>query len=238
MKRRILLGDDHPFLIEGLHRLLENRFEVVGSAADGKTLLELALKLRPDLVITDLSMPVMNGLEVTRRLREAGSKAKIIFLTMHSDVDLVLEAFRMGASGYVLKSSALEDLVAAIRSVSEGRLFLTNSLAKGRIEDINSAAKVLPDACPVNLTPRERQVLQLVAEGRIMKEIAAILDISVRTAGFHRYNIMDKLQLRSTAELTQYAIRLKLICLYPASTTISAQDLTGDMETRSPVESE
>jgi DNA-binding NarL/FixJ family response regulator len=213
MKTRILLADDHPFLIEGLHRLLDTRFEVVGAAADGTTLLELALDLRPDMVITDISMPIMNGLEVTRRLREVGSRAKIIFLTMHSDADLVAEAFRMGASGYVLKSSALEDLVAAIRSVSEGGLFLTNSLAKGRLESIRTGAGTLPGACSVNLTPRERQVLQMVAEGRIMKEIAAILNISVSTAGFHRYNIMDKLQLRSTAELTQYAIRHKLVCL-------------------------
>jgi DNA-binding NarL/FixJ family response regulator len=213
MKTRILLADDHPFLIEGLRSLLDTRFEIVGTAADGKTLLDLALDLQPDIVITDISMPIMIGLEVTRRLRELGSKIRIIVLTMHADVDLVREAFRMGASGYVLKSCAVEDLAAAIRSVSEGRLFLADSLAKGRLEGVNATGRVPPEAGSVSLTARERQVLQLVAEGRIMKEIAALLGISVSTAGFHRYNIMDKLQLRSTAELTQYAIRRKLVCL-------------------------
>jgi DNA-binding NarL/FixJ family response regulator len=218
MKTRILLADDHPFLIIGLRSLLKSRFEIVGAAADGKTLLDLALDLRPDIVITDMSMPIMNGLEVTRRLREADAKIKIIFLTMHSDVDLIREAFDVGASGYVLKSCAVEDLAAAIRSVSEGKRFLTASLAKGRLESMNSTTQALPEAGSVRLTSRERQVLQLVAEGRIMKEIAALLGISVRTAGFHRYNIMDKLQLRSTAELTQYAIRRNLVCLSSART--------------------
>jgi DNA-binding NarL/FixJ family response regulator len=212
MKTKILLADDHPFIIEGLRSMLESRFEIAGTASEGKTLLELALALRPDIVITDMSMPIMNGLEVTRRLRDAGSKTKIVFLTMHADGDLVREAFKAGASGYVLKSCAVEDLAAAIRSVAEGKLFLTGTLAKGSLESINGVG-VIPEAGASSLTPRERQVLQLVAEGKIMKEIAAILDISVSTAGFHRYNIMDKLQLRTTAELTQYAIRHKLVCL-------------------------
>jgi DNA-binding NarL/FixJ family response regulator len=213
MKTRILLADDHPFMIEGLRNLLESHFEIVGLAADGMALLNLALNLRPDMVITDLAMPVMNGLEVTRRLREGGSKIKIIFLTMHSDADLVSEAFQAGASGYVLKSAAVEELTNAIRRVVGGKRFLTNSLAGGQFACVNSIDRFLPQPSSVNLTPRERQILQLVAEGKIMKEIAAILDISVSTAGFHRCNIMDKLQLRSTAELTQYAIRRKIVCL-------------------------
>ncbi len=212
MKIRILLADDHPFLIEGLRSVLESHFEVVGAASDGKALLDLALSLRPDMVITDMSMPIMNGLEVTRRLREVGSKIKVVFLSMHSDVDLVNEAFLAGASGYVLKTSAVEELANAIRSVSEGKMFLTNSLARGRLACVNTVGKILPECGSPDLTPRERQILQLVAEGRIMKEIAAILEISVSTAGFHRYNIMDKLQLRTTAELTQYAIRRKIVC--------------------------
>jgi DNA-binding NarL/FixJ family response regulator len=211
MKTTILLADDHPFLIEGLRRLLDGRFEVAGAVSDGKALLDLVLKLRPDIVITDMSMPIMNGLEVTRRIRDSGSRTKIIFLTMHADGDLVREAFQCGASGYVLKSSAVDDLAAAIQSVLEGRLFLTRSLAKGMLEDINEVRTLAAEANTVNLTAREREVLQLVAEGRIMKEIAAILNISVSTAGFHRYNIMDKLQLRTTAELTRYAIRHKLV---------------------------
>jgi DNA-binding NarL/FixJ family response regulator len=213
MKTRILLADDHPFLIQGLRSILEPHYEIVGTAADGGALLDLARKLHPDVVITDMSMSIMNGIEVTRRLREEGSKIKIIFLTMHSDIELVTEAFRAGASGYVLKSCAVEELATAIRTVSEGKLYLTSCLAKGRLDCVNTAGSVLPESGSVNLTPRERQVLQLVAEGRIMKQIAAILDISVSTAGFHRYNIMDKLQLRSTAELTQYAIKRKIVCL-------------------------
>jgi DNA-binding NarL/FixJ family response regulator len=213
MKIRILLADDHPFLLEGLRSLLEACFEIVGSATDGLCLLDLASTLQPDIVITDMSMPVMNGLEVTRRLHDAGSRIKIIFLTMHADADLVFEAFQAGAAGYVLKSSAVDELARAIRHVLEDRLFLTSSLARGRLACINTIGKVLPESGSVALTPRERQILQLVAEGKIMKEIAAILEISVSTAGFHRYNIMDKLQLRSTAELTQYAIRRKIVCL-------------------------
>jgi DNA-binding NarL/FixJ family response regulator len=210
---RILLADDHPFLTEGLRYLLASSFEVVGTATDGKALLDLAQKLRPDVVITDLSMPVMNGLEVTRRLRGAGSKINVIFLTMHADADLATEAFRAGASGYVLKSSAVEELAHAIQTVLEGKLFLTNSLARGRLECVNTVGSILPGPGSINLTSRERQILQLVAEWKIMKEIAAMLEISVSTARFHRYNVMDKLQLRSTAELTQYAIRRKIVCL-------------------------
>jgi DNA-binding NarL/FixJ family response regulator len=213
MKVRILLADDHPFLLEGLRSLLAPDFEVAGTAGDGQALLDLALSLQPDMVITDMSMPILNGLEVTRRLRAAGSRIKIIFLTMHSDADLVFEALQAGASAYVLKSSALDELAAAIHRVSENRLFVTHSLARGRLACVNTVGKILPESGSTELTPRERQILQLVAEGKIMKEIAAILDISVSTAGFHRYNIMDKLQLRSTAELTQYAIRRKIVCL-------------------------
>ena len=132
---------------------------------------------------------------------------------MHADADLASEAFRAGASGYVLKSSAVEELAHAIQSVLEGKLFLTNSLSRGRLECVNTVGKILPGPGSVNLTSRERQILQLVAEGKIMKQIAAMLDISVSTARFHRYNVMDKLQLRSTAELTQYAIRRKIVCL-------------------------
>src|SRR5258708_1237992 len=136
MKISILLADDHPFLIEGLRSLLGASCEILGTAADGKTLLDLALTTKPDLVVTTISMPVMNGLEVARRLRELGLRIKIVFLTMYADTDLVCEAFKLGASGYVLKSSALDDLAAAIRSVSEGRLYMTGSLAKGRLEAV------------------------------------------------------------------------------------------------------
>jgi len=230
MKIRILLADDHPFMVQGLHRLLEDRFEVAGAADNGQALLELALRLRPDVAITDISMPIMNGFEVARRLRLARSSVKIVFLTMHSDADLVAEAFRAGASGYVLKSSAVEELATAIQSASEGRIFLTGSLANGWLESINTAAtagtagKVFPGTGSGDLTPRERQVLQLVAEGRIMKEIAAILDVSVSTVGYHRYNIMDKLHLRSTAELTQYAIRRKVVVPISGHNQLFARD--------------
>ena len=204
-KPRVLLADDHAIVIAGLSRLLEPEFELAGTAEDGQDLLERSAKLRPDVIVADISMPLLNGIEAVRQLRKSGSRAKIIILTMHTDAGLATEALQAGASGYLLKHSAAEELTAAIREVLKGRSYITPAIAKEVLDALMRGGA--SDGPSVRLTPRERQVLQLIAEGKTAKEIATILKISTRTAEYHKYNIQDKLGLRTTAELTQYAIR-------------------------------
>jgi len=204
-KPRVLLADDHAIVIAGLSRLLEPEFELAGTAKDGQDLLERSAELRPDVIVADISMPLLNGIEAVRQLRKSGSRAKIIILTMHTDAGLATEALQAGASGYLLKHSAAEELTAAIREVLKGRSYITPAIAKEVLDALMRGGA--SDGPSVRLTPRERQVLQLIAEGKTAKEIATILKISTRTAEYHKYNIQDKLGLRTTAELTQYAIR-------------------------------
>ena len=204
-KPRVLLADDHAIVIAGLSRLLEPEFELAGTAKDGQDLLERSAELRPDVIVADISMPLLNGIEAVRQLRKSGSRAKIIILTMHTDAGLATEALQAGASGYLLKHSAAEELTTAIREVLKGRSYITPAIAKEVLDALMRGGA--SDGPSVRLTPRERQVLQLIAEGKTAKEVAAILKISTRTAEYHKYNIQDKLGLRTTAELTQYAIR-------------------------------
>jgi len=210
MKRvRVLLADDHTIVAEGLASLLEPDYDLVGRVRNGRDLLRVAEELSPDVIVTDISMPLLNGIEALRHLRKARPDVRVIFLTVHADVTYVMEAFRAGASGYVLKQSAAEELRTAIRVVHEGRRYVTPLIAKDSLTDLleDGAAESLADV----LTPREREVLQLLAEGRSVKEIASVLDISPRTVEFHKYNVMEKLALRSTAELTQFAIKHGLV---------------------------
>ena len=205
MKRsRVLLGDDHAIILDGLRRILEPHFEVVGTAQDGRALVAAAKELRPDVIVADISMPLLNGIEAARQLQKAGTTAKIIFLTMHPDATYATEAFRAGASGYVLKSSAASELVTAIQEVLKGRMYVTPLVAKDVLHTLMAKP---PETQVRELTARQREVLQLVAEGKVTKEIAGILNLSPRTVEFHKYRIMDQLGLRTTAELTQYAIR-------------------------------
>jgi DNA-binding NarL/FixJ family response regulator len=209
MKQRpkVLLADDHAIVAEGLATLLKDHFELVGTVGDGSELIDAARRLRPDVIVADVAMPVLSGLEALRRLKAAKSDAKVIFLTMHADAQLATEAFRAGASGYVLKHSAGEELIAAIREVLEGRNYLTPLITKDVI-------RILTDPAPkpaVKLTPRQREVLRLIAEGRRMKEIAAILQLSTRTAETHKYEMMRSLGVVSTAELVRYAIQIGLV---------------------------
>ena len=208
MKRRtrVLLADDHPIVVEGLATLLKGHFELVGTVGNGNELIDAARKLRPDVVVADIAMPVLSGLEALRRLKAAKSDAKIIFLTMHADAQLATEAFRAGASGYVLKQSAGEELIAAIREVLQGRTYLTPLITKDVISTLTESP---PPA--VKLTPRQREVLRLIAEGRRMKEIAAILELSTRTVETHKYEMMRGLGVESTAELVRYAIQIGLV---------------------------
>jgi len=212
-KPRLLLADDHKMVRGGLRSLLEPNYEVVAEAGDGIELLRIASKLRPDVIVADIGMPLLNGLEAIRQLQNRGVEAKIVFLTMHDGVDFAVQALRMGISGYVLKVDAVEELTRAIKEALAGRLYITPSIAK----DVMTALMENPmPASEKNeswsrLTTREREVLQLVAEGHKMAEIGEILHISARTVERHKYSLMDKLKLRTTAELTQYAIKHGLI---------------------------
>ena len=209
-KTKILLADDHAMVAEGLRALLEDAFELVGIVHDGHALLQAAENLYPDVIVTDISMPLMNGLEAVRQIRSRKADAKIIVLTMHRDTQLAAEAFRAGVSGYLLKISPADELINAIREVAQGRSYVTTLLAKDLITLLMEAgAPARSDG--FGLTPRQRQVLQLTAEGRTMKEVAAVLNISPRTAESHKYQIMELLGVRTTAELTQFAMRMKLI---------------------------
>lgn len=213
MRKRVLLADDHTIVLDGLRNLLEQEYEVVAEVRDGRALVEAADRLRPDVIIADIAMPVLNGLEALRKLRKADLRAKILIITMHASVEFAVEAIRLGASGYVLKDHASEELHTAIREALSGRLYITpeievevtNALAE---REVHSEYSGHPQSI---LTPRQREVLQLVAEGRRAKEIANILHISTRTAEHHKYNLMDKLKLRTTAELTQYALKRGII---------------------------
>jgi len=204
-KTRVLLADDHTIVAEGLASLLEPEYELVGRVQNGRDLLRAAQELDPDVIVTDISMPLLNGIEALRQLKKAKPDVRVVFLTVHADATYVTEAFRAGASGYVLKQSAAEELRSAIRTVHEGGTYVTPLIAS-ELGDLLAADQV-KESLAVVLTPREREVLQLLAEGRSVKEIAAVLDISPRTVEFHKYNVMEKLGLRTTAELTQYAIK-------------------------------
>jgi DNA-binding NarL/FixJ family response regulator len=197
-------------VIAGLSRLLEPEFELVGTAENGLVLLEKVAALSPDVIVVDISMPLLNGIEAVRQLKKAGSDARIIILTMHSDVSLATESIQAGAAGYLLKQSAAEELTTAIREVLKGRSYITPVIAREVLEALMKGGSST-DSPGTRLTARERQVLQLIAEGKSAKEIADILDVSTRTAEFHKYNLQDKLGLKTTAELTQYAIRHRIV---------------------------
>ena len=193
----------------GFEALLSGTYDFVGVVHDGHALLEGARTLRPDVIVTDLSMPLLNGLDAIRQIRSETPDAKVIVLTMHRDPHLAAEAFRAGASGFLLKISPAEELVTAIREVAQGRAYVTTMLAKDLLASLLDAAGTQSATSP--LTPRQRQVLQLIAEGRTMKEVASILNISPRTAESHKYEIMQVLNVKTTAELVQYAMRTKLV---------------------------
>jgi DNA-binding NarL/FixJ family response regulator len=209
----VLLADDHAIVLEGMRSVLEPDYEVVGEARDGRELVASADKLRPDVIVADIAMPQLNGLEAIRQLEKADLRAKIIFMTMHASVELAVQAFRLGASGYLLKHDASDELLRAMREVLNGRFYVTPGIAKDVMIALMEGQKSAngDDEVWEKLTPREREVLQLVAEGRRMTEIAGILNISSRTVERHKYNLMDKLSLRTTAELTQYAIKRGVI---------------------------
>jgi len=207
---KVLLAEDHTVVAEGLRALLKDSFELVGMVHDGRALLDAVEELHPDVIVTDISMPLLNGLDAVKQIRARRPSARIIVLTMHSDTQLAADAFRAGVSGYLLKISPGEELINAIREVALGRSYVTTLLAKDLITLLIEAGAA-PNEGGSPLTPRQREVIQLIAEGRTMKEAAAILHMSPRTAESHKYEIMHALGVKTTAELVQYAIRMKLV---------------------------
>jgi DNA-binding NarL/FixJ family response regulator len=208
---RVLLADDHQMLLDALKRVVEPRCEVVGMVSDGRALLTAAAKLQPDIVVLDIGMPQLNGLDAARHLKPASPKLKLIFMTMNEDPDLVGEAFRAGASAFLLKQAAAFELMEAIEKVLKGGSYVTPSAAEGQAAISLRAPKAR--AHMTEPTPRQREVIQLLAEGRSMKEVASILQITKRTVAAHKYAVMDLLQLKTNADLVQYAIKRRIISI-------------------------
>ena len=209
MKLRLLLVDDHKLFRDGLRSMIEPQrgMEIVGEARDGQSAVALAHELKPDVILMDVSMPELNGIEATRKIIADQPAAKIIMLSMHSDRRYVIEALRSGARGYLLKDSAFDEVVAAIRECISGKVYLSTQIANIVINDYISLAKSADASAYAVLSAREREVLQMFAEGKTTKEIAAQLQVSAKTIESHRKQVMDKLNLHSIAELTKYAIR-------------------------------
>jgi DNA-binding NarL/FixJ family response regulator len=203
------LADDHTIVAQGLQAILKDKFDLVGTVTNGRALVDSVKDLRPDVVVTDISMPLLNGLDAVRKMKADGIEAKIIILTMHTESHLAAYAFRAGVSGYLLKQAAGEELVTAIQEVALGRTYLTPLIAKDLISILMESRDSQDKE--TQLTTRQREVLQLIAEGKTMKEVAAALNISTRTAESHKYDIMEALGVRTTAELVQHAIKLGLI---------------------------
>src|SRR5580692_1186969 len=206
---RVLLADDHQMLIDALKSVLEPRCEVVGSVTDGRSLLEAAEKLRPDVIVVDIAMPQLNGLDAGRKLQQKMPAVKLIFMTMNEDPYLVGEAFRAGASAFLLKQAAGLELDEAIKEVLKGGSYVTPSAAKG-LDKISLREPKNRELAP-EPTARQREVIQLLAEGRTMKEIARLLYITPRTVAAHKYAVMELLQLKTSAEVVQYAIKHRII---------------------------
>jgi DNA-binding NarL/FixJ family response regulator len=206
---RVLLADDHTMLLEAFRRLLEGRCEIVGAVSDGRALLRDAPLLKPDVLVVDIGMPLLNGLEAGRRLKEMLPAVKLIFLTMNEDPDLAAEAMRSGAAAYLLKNSAASELFRAIEDVLKGKTYVTPKIARGMEEAFIRYPRGRRHQ--KTLTARQREVIQLLAEGKSMKEAADFLNVTPRTVAFHKYRIMEELGLKTSADLVQFAIRNRIV---------------------------
>ena len=205
---RVLLADDHTLLLGAIEKLLSEDCDVVGQVSDGRALVTAAEELKPDVIVLDISMPLLNGVEAARQIKQKLRNVKLVFLTMNEDADLAAEAFRAGASAYLLKRSATSELPLAIREVMQGRSYVTPLVTEGLVESLLQPQARKPAH---ELTPRQREVLQLLAEGRSMKEVASLLNLTPRTVAFHKYRMMDELKVKSTAELVQYAVKHHIV---------------------------
>jgi DNA-binding NarL/FixJ family response regulator len=205
---RVLLADDHHLLLGALEKLLQEDCQIVGRVSDGHALVAAAQQLKPDVIVLDVAMPLLNGLEAGRQIKQVLRSVKLIYVTMNEDPDIAAEAFRAGASAYLLKRSTPVELLTAIREVMLGRSYVTPLVTEQLVE---SLLKVEEHKAGQELTSRQREILQLVAEGRSMKEIASVLDITPRTVAHHKYRLMDQLHIKSTAELVQYAVKHNMV---------------------------
>lgn len=206
---RAILADDHKILVEAFRKLLEPHFEIVATVSDGHALLDVAPALKPDVILLDIGMPLLNGLEAARQLKSRLPSVKLIFLTMHEEPDLAIEAMRAGASGYLLKTSAASELLHAIQQALKGKTYITPLISRGMEKSF--IRDPLGRQRSKSLTPRQREVVQLLSEGKSMKEIADVLHVTPRTVAFHKYRTMEELALKSTAELIQFAVKNHIV---------------------------
>jgi len=204
---RVLLADDHALLLGAFEKLLATECEVVGLASDGRALVAAAEALKPDVIVLDIAMPLLNGLEAGRQIKRKLRDVKLVFLTMNEDPELAAEAFRSGASAYLLKRSAASELTTAIREVMNGRSYVTPLITSGMVGSLLKER----DTGEADLTSRQREVLQLLAEGHSMKEVANLLNLTPRTVAFHKYEMMKRLNVNSTAELIRYAVKRHIV---------------------------
>ena len=209
-KPRILIADDHVLIAEACRKLLEPEYEVIGIVNDGRTLVQVALEVKPNVVLIDIAMPLLNGLDAGHKIKEALPAIKVVYLTMNPDVELAAEAFRHKASGYLLKTCAASDLLVALRVVLRGETYLSPALSRDTVGFLARQEKDLVQEGE-RLTDRQREVLQLLAEGKSMKEVGAILNVAARTVAFHKYRMMELLRLHTNAELVQYALKHHII---------------------------
>ena len=209
-RSRVLIADDHTLVADLCKKLLETEFDVVGTVADGRALVRTAAKLKPDVIVIDVAMPILNGLDAGQQVKELLPAVKLIYLTMNPDPEVAAEAFRRGASGFLLKTCAAGEMVMAVRKVLRGMSYMSPQLSKETIGYLRRQSKTLVEE-QERLTERQREVLQLLAEGKVMKEVGGILHMTTRTVAFHKYRIMEVIGARSNAELVRYAVRNHVI---------------------------
>ncbi len=207
---RILIADDHTLVADLCRQLLETEFEVVGTVNNGRALVRAAAELNPDVIVVDVAMPILNGLDAGQQVKETCPAVKLVFLTMNSDIELAAEAFRRGASGYLLKTCAASEMVTAVHEVLRGRSYMSKTLRRDDVDYLRRTETKLVGENE-RLTERQREVLQLLAEGKVMKEIADILNMTTRTVAFHKYRMMEALGAKSNAELVRYAVRHHIV---------------------------
>jgi DNA-binding NarL/FixJ family response regulator len=208
-RSRILIADDHTLVADLCKKLLEAEFDVVGTVGDGRALLQSAVDLKPDVIVVDVAMPILNGLDAGQQVKQMVPAVKLVYLTMNPDPEVAAEAFRRGASGYLLKTCAADQMVIAVRKVLRGMSYLSPQLSKETVSYLRKQSMLQEEQ--ERLTERQREVLQLLAEGNAMKEVAGVLNLTTRTVAFHKYRIMEVLGARSTAELVRYAVRYHMI---------------------------
>jgi len=209
-RNRILIADDHNLVADLCKKLLESEFDVVGTVSDGRAMVRAAVKLNAGVIIVDVGMPVLNGLDAGQQVKEILPTVKLVFLTMNTDPELAAEAFRRGASGYLLKTCAASELVTAVREVLRGKSYMSRTLPKADINLLRWQDKKFVEE-EERLTDRQREVLQLLAEGKVMKEVGSVLGVATRTVAFHKYRIMEELGAKSNADLVKYAVKNHLI---------------------------